>query len=39
MVLMSAGFMGAARARTRTEVEGMEGEMENLWILRGRYVS
>ena len=28
MVLMSAGLMGAARDRTRTDDEGMDGEME-----------
>jgi hypothetical protein len=26
--LISAGLIGAARDRTRTEFEGMEGEME-----------
>lgn len=32
-VLMSAGLMGAARVRRRTEEEGTEGEMECLWML------
>ena len=34
MVLISAGLMGAARARRRTADEGMEGEIECLWTLR-----
>lgn len=33
MVLMSAGLMGAARARMRTVDEGMDGETECLWML------
>jgi hypothetical protein len=35
MVLISAGLMGAASDRTRTEEEGMEGEMEWVWTLFG----
>lgn len=33
MVLMSAGLIGAARDRTRTDEEGIDGEMEWVWTL------
>ena len=33
-VLMSAGLMGAASERRRTEEEGMLGEMEWVWRLQ-----
>lgn len=33
-VLMSAGLMGAARARMRTVDAGIVGEMECLWMLQ-----
>lgn len=33
MVLISAGLMGAARDRTRTDEEGIDGEMEWVWTL------
>lgn len=32
-VLISAGLMGAASDRSRTEEDGMEGEMECEWSL------
>jgi hypothetical protein len=34
-VLMSAGLIGAASVRTRTEEEGMLGEIECEWRLIG----
>jgi hypothetical protein len=33
MVFTSAGFIGAARVRTRTASEGRVGEMEWVWRL------
>lgn len=36
---MSAGLIGAARARTRTDEDGMLGEMECVWRLCGSWLS